>query len=352
MTTWAFQPSYKYDLAGFCNLFTMNRRYQELHPRAWERFGDLIVKRQEALAVARGLLESGFLVSSALTAVFDSYSYDGMDIDEICRVMEDPDLRETRLRSYLLDTGIMDQDSWGAYRSLMPSLAVLAREGHDMGFSRWWQAHWYQQISERSRDLGRKAGNYPVTQAVNRLLGADHALEGSTITVYLTGHAAPHGTSLAGQRFVSDLRWPLEDTVKIALHELLHPPFDRRRIAQMAETLAHDDLVKEGRSRLEQGSYASLPLFLEENIVEGAHIYLAHQMGLEDNPLEYFITHDNASHVISPLIYRALATWGAREGLCLEDLLEEMMKRDLLSPGRLRGAYRKIYSEAGVDNPF
>ncbi len=64
-----------------------------------------------------------------------------------------------------------------------------------------------------------------------------------------------------------------------------------------------DDLVKEARELLPPCYYATPGLFLEGNIVEGAHVFLAEKLGLEKDPLEYFIKHDQGSHVISVLVY-------------------------------------------------
>lgn len=351
MPEWIIIPSYKYDLAAFCNLFTLHRTYQELHQASWDRFRALVEASPENVGLAQQLRGSGVIVSSALTAIFDSHDYNGLDIDEICSVMDDPHLRSTQLRSYFLDTGIMEPGDWDKYEPLMPMMSSLVKYVHSGGFLEFWQNRCLPEIQERCQELEEESTEYPVIGLINELLGERYALREDTITVYLCKHSAPHGTSLRGQGFVSDIRWELENTVCIALHELMHPPFDRGKISRIAERLVADELVICARSRLDEAYYSTPLFFLEENIVEGAHIYLAEQLGLEQKPLQYFVDHDNATHVISPLVYDALCRW-QDDRLSLEQVVDRMVDQRLLEPGNIKPGYLEIYSRAMIDHPY
>ncbi|MTI96633.1 MAG: hypothetical protein FH749_14360 [Firmicutes bacterium] len=352
MTKWKFLSSYKYDLAAFCNLFTLDSRYQELHNEAWQRFQPLIEDSAEHTAFAQQLNQSGVLVSSALSAIFDSYEYNGDDIDELCRVLDDSKLLQTRLRDYFLDTGILTAETWEAYKPMMPAFSALAKYAHNNGFAEWWHKRCLPEIEERCAEFERNAESYPVLEAINSLLGRKYALPHPQITVYVCKYSAPNGTSLINQSFVTDLRWPLKTTVPIALHEMMHPPFDRHRITEIAESLVADELVIAARARLAPGNYSTPLFFVEENIVEAAHIYLAEQMGLEDNPLQYFIDHDNATHVLSPLIYTYLKRWQAGDELSLEQAVERMAAEGILEAGKIKSLYNELYAQAGISHPY
>jgi len=345
MTLWNISPSYKFELACVCNLFSNQDRYIKAHPEGWEKFKHLFSNPQYQKLAAM-LNEQGFIISSALIAIFDSFDYNGGDIDEICMVTEDQELRATVLRSYFLDNNIISPEQWEQYSPLMPQLTDMARYVHEGGFAQYWQDNCLPEIRIRCQEFMAQAGQYPVIEEVNTLLGPKYALTNEAITLYLCKFSAPHGTSLAVQGFVSDIRWDLETTVAIALHEMMHPPFDRKRIEKIAAELAQDEFVAEARKLLPPSYYPTPRMFVEENIVEGAHIYLAEKLGVEDNPLEYFVKHDSGSHVLSVILYDALKQGIAAAGLSLEEVIDKM-SASTMCPGKIRSAYMAVYEKTG-----
>ncbi len=347
-TEWQIRPSYKFDLASICNLFTGRENYKKLHKEGWEKFQNLFTESKEHIKVAEMLNKQGFLVSSALIAIFDSYEYNGQDIQEICRIAEESELRETVLRSYFVDNKILSPEQWKEYSPILPELTSMARYVHQAGFKEYWLEHCQPEIEQRCEEYLSEARKYPILQAVNRLLGEKYARNGEHIFLYPCKFAAPYGSSLAHQGFVSDIRWGMETTVAIALHELMHPPFSRDKLKRIAEELIEDDLVIEARELLPPYYYPTPVFFIEENIVEGAHIYLAEKMGVEKNPLEYFLKHDKGSHVLSVIIYEALKGGMADEGHTIEEVVEDLMAKGVLQPGAIKDRYCQIYEKAGL----
>lgn len=353
MTQWRILPSYKFDLACICNLFTGQDHYLEAHPQGWERFkhlfGEPLFRELAAM-----LNQQGHLISSALIAVFDSYEYNGENIGEICQVAEDPHLRETVLRAYFVDNNVLSPEQWEQYSPMMPRLTAMARHIDQGGFLDYWQQTCLPEIDQRCREFITKAGKYPVIEEVNKLLGPQYAHSDETITLYLCKFAAPHGTSLSRQGFVSDIRWDIELTVAIALHEMLHPPYDRIKLERISEELVKDEFMAQARNLLPPYYYPTARMFVEENIVEGTHIYLAEKLGVEDYPLKYFANHDSGSHVLSVLLYDALKQGIAAGGLNLEQVIDKMIADRQLCPGAIRSAYMKIYETAGLKDivPF
>jgi len=347
LTDWLIEPSYKFDLACFCNLFSDREQYRKAHPEGWKLFADLFREKQEFLELAHALNNQGFLVSSALIAIFDSNDYKGMDIDKICEVAEKPELRENKLRPYFLNYQILDAKQWEQYSPLMEQLTALARHIHGGGFPVYWQESCLTEIENRCDEFRREVVKYPVLEEVNALLGEEYARKKSTISLYPGKFAAPFGTSLAGQGFVSDIRWKLEQTIAVAIHEMLHPPFDREELNRIGERLVGDDLVREARELLPPYYYATPGLFLEENVVEGAQVFLAEKLGLEKDPLKYFIEHDQGSHVISVLVYDYLKRPRAGEKSSLEQIILDMVEQKILFPGNIKKNYLVVYEKAG-----
>ncbi|MFO7612743.1 MAG: hypothetical protein R6W99_09725, partial [Clostridia bacterium] len=88
--------------------------------------------------------------------------------------------------------------------------------------------------------------------------------------------------------------------------------------------------------------------FLEENIVEGTHIYLSEVMGVEKNPLKYLSEHDSGSHVVSAIIYDALKRGYRKKYGSVEEIVWKLMDEGPLKPGSMKESYIRIYEEAGL----
>lgn len=93
--------------------------------------------------------------------------------------------------------------------------------------------------------------------------------------------------------------------------------------------------------------------FLEENLVEAAHVYLANKLGALRDPLRYFVTHDNGTHVVSPIVFRYLVA-RANNFASFEQAVQEMVDSGILAAGALRHEYLSIYQEAGLaaEHPY
>src|SRR5207248_1585199 len=58
-------------------------------------------------------------------------------------------------------------------------------------------------------------------------------LEDRSITVYLVHFARPHGIKVTGNRFLTEAELAPEIVLRTAIHEMMHPPFDRADDAQL-----------------------------------------------------------------------------------------------------------------------
>lgn len=330
MTRWTIQPSYKYDLTCFCNLFSGEPIYAERHAEVYTHFSDRF--DPAVVAFARQLLSAGIIPGAGLAYLLSYDDYDGLDIEAIVSPLDD----EAVWRQFPEHAGFASQ------------LKDMLRHAHDLGLPDYWRTECLPGIEARCREFAGESSRFPVIEAANELLGERHAVAGDGITLYVSQFAAPHGIRLRGLAFIADQRWELDTQVDIALHELLHPPFGRERLKELADRLKNDEFLLEAKSRLPATSgYAELAGFLEENIVEGAHVWLAERMGVVEDPLEYFIEHDAGTHVLSVIIYDRLRC-GIRDTTdSLEEAVFRMVEDGTLVAGNLRRRYMDIYEKAG-----
>lgn len=335
MTTWIIRPSYKFDLANLCNLMTGDEVYSERHPEAHAYFSPRF--EPAILAQARAAFQQGILLGPGISSLLSMSDYHGPDIDLILDGLE----------------LAAANPFFAPYAVHFPLIRSLLRHVHELGAYDYWRTNCLPSLERKCEELLADAGKYPVVETASAMLGDGHVSTGTTIQLFIGHFAAPHATSLHNLAYLSDLRWGLEMHVAIAVHELLHPPFEREEIKKLSEQFWSDAFFQEAKARLPLSSgYPRPEDFLEENLVEAAHVYLAEQLGVLDSPLEYFVTHDSGTHIVSPIVYSALRQ-GVRDRCgSLKDAIQLMIDEGMLTPGKLREQYCRIYKQAGLEHPY
>ncbi len=353
VNTWEVTYSYKYDLASFCNLFSKSEKLIDLHKEGYERFEEIIDARPDLIKLAKQMVESGFDPRVVLVSAFDLVDHEGSDVNKLCSIIDDEEKRKRFHDYYIVEEQLISEEVWKSLDSLLPSLSEMAKYVHKNGLLSYWEKECEPKIDKRRKVLLEQVSEYDVVGEVNKLLGPDHKLGFDNVRLYLSYFSAPFGTKLNDQSFLADSRWGVEEIVPIALHELIHPPFSRSKIGDIAELLSEDGLFQEAyEGQPSDSTYNTHLRFLEEHLTEGAHVYLADKFGLIESPLEYFVTHDNGSHVVSVLVYDHLKNGGMSKADSFEEAVDNMIKEGVLQPGNLRENYIRIYEEAGIDGAF
>lgn len=351
MGEWIIKPSYKLDLASFCNLFFQSEMGIERHKEGYEKFKDAIEARQDLIDFAKALMEQGILVGVAAATALSLVEYNGTDIDEICRLFEDKSMFSV-IENYISEQG-MPHEMYVQFEQTFPGVASMLRYVHGSGFLEYWQSECQLKIESMCRDYLKNSEKYPVVTEVNKILGFEKVKERS-VTLYLCSFTAPYGVGLK-DAFISDTRWNFQDTVAVAVHELIHPPFAREKIREITKLLWEDEFLQEGKGKLPPSSGYRLPEdFVEENLVEGTHIYLSEQLGVEEDPLKYLISHDSGSHVLSVILYDALKKGIRSRVHTIEEAVDLLISDGTLRPGNMRKKYLEIYEKAGMGDlhPF
>jgi hypothetical protein len=345
MSEWQIIPSYKLDLACFCNLLTGAEMVLEKHKDGYDAFREIIHARPDLQAFADTLLQQGLMVGTATASLLSLSDYNGEDIEDICRLFDD-DSNHPLIKNYLLEGGFQGDISY-VLQSVLPVMSGMLKYFHAHGFHDYWREVSLPAIQDKLTSFQEAAVRYPVVSRVNQLLGFD-SIKSPQVTLYLCSFNAPYGIGLKNA-FISDIRWCFDDTVSVAVHELIHPPFDRAIIKQMAEAIREDEFFQEAKGRLPPSSGYHLPEeFLEENLVEGAHLYLGEQLGVVKDPLRYLLSHDFGSHVISIILYDALKKGYRDEARTLQETVERLIREDVLAPGQIKHCYMAIYQQAGL----
>lgn len=156
----------------------------------------------------------------------------------------------------------------------------------------------------------------------------------------------PHGIKVRGQRFLQSHEYNVANTVRIAAHELLHPPVPMNGPAAMAalEVLARDPLIPRIVSDHDpRWGYTTLEGMLNEDLCQALDQMVSEAIGVARNPADRWRLSDDGIHVLAAGIYGLLRQdrW-SREGGSIEAWLLAAAKGGRLAPDVLHPAAARV----------
>lgn len=166
------------------------------------------------------------------------------------------------------------------------------------------------------------------------------------IRIDLLWFCRPHAASLQGQRFIAQFRTSNQAMVKIAAHELLHPPFDMKGPAAMAciAVLEKDPLFAKVLAEKDRSSgYNSLEGILNEDVCEALDQIIQERLGFSEPPRERWTKADQGMHILAAGLYGLLMSEGYdRTGGDIEAWMADAAKTGKLAPATLHPAAAKV----------
>lgn len=250
---------------------------------------------------------------------------------------------ETRLLPPFKASPYWDPEGWDALIAGRATLRTVLVGLRDADFTALRRKFMEPRLGPRVAALTAKLATLDVIAERERLLG--HKLEPS-IDIILLWFSKPHGTRIQGQRFLSHVDYPDDITIRIAGHEILHPPFPMDGAASKAAqaVLAKDPLftriVKEHDPSF---GYNSLEGILNEDTVQALDQIVAERLGVAKPPATRWAEADDGMHVLAAGLYGTLRAEGYdRTGGNIERWMAQAAKSGKLAPERLHAAAAKV----------
>lgn len=325
--------SYNLDLLNFVNILTGSDLYTNWHKGIYERFRPLLstsaMKSLENSVEKNGSTMLGPLMSLVVSAVprFERRS--------ILRMLSDTELLRESFSRY----SYYNEDTWDAKAELFGTLLPLIDELENSGFREYWKDERLPLIKQKQRRFQAYASTFHLDGEIELMLGRGSAPE--SVTVYLCTFAAPHGIKICGPRYITDVVFPREASLGIAVHELFHPPYDASHLETELEGLGKDPLLQHAfETKDPRFGYSTMTGFIEENVVEAMAIHICHKIGLEKDPLKYFAEHDGGSHMLSVVLFDYFGKFPKSAEQSFEAYFIELLKE--LPVGSLDQEYKRI----------
>jgi len=309
------KTSYNMDILCFLNVMTADRYYTDFHKDAFEKFYPLVSDelKQKMDAMVKEL--GGSMISPLLTLLVSSLpNFDERNLSEMLRSREEVEAAMNQTPY------AFTPKQFAMFFSLFASTVIpLIAELEAAGFHDYWKESRLPLIEAKCREVDAHMEQYDIEKLVNQYKNGRN-IDNSDFTVYLCSFSRPHGIKLCGNNLISDSSYSNQGVLEIVTHEAFHPPYDFSLVKGAVQALAEKGWVKEAFDNQNPNSgYRAIEGFIEENIVEALGIHVMVQLEADIDPMEYFKTHDDGSHVISPYFYEYLRDNEIKPAQCFED---------------------------------
>lgn len=340
-TQWTVDVSEGLDAVAFLGALSGGDLYLRYYADAARIFGDRMPKaqRDDLVALAREAesTEFGLLWPSLVTVVS---GVDCSTIDKVIAALSDP---AARLLPAYRASVYWDDKQWALFTAMAPRLATIFTAMRDAGFSAFRREQAGPDLPSRAAEVERALARHDVVRWQRKLTGRDFDPQ---IAVTLMQFSKPHGVKAQGQHFLQAADYDIATTVRIAAHEMMHPPVALDGpAAQAAIAVLEKDalMVRIVRDHDPRWGYTTLIGYLDEDLCEALDQMIAENLGVAVDPAERWRKADDGMHVLAAGLYGLLREdrW-AEDGGSIEAWLEQAATGGRLSPAVLHPVAARI----------
>lgn len=329
------KKSYNLDLLNFFNVITGDEFYTKYHLEAYLSFKDLL--SDESNYAIKALVEANesSMLGPMLCLVFSSLpGFDTMKLQELTNKKE-------ILKDSFSKTVYYDEKEWEKQEGAIDIVLSIITELEEKGFYEYWVRERLPLIDRSRVELEEYLSRYNINEDIENMLGNRGIDE---ITVYLASFASPHGMKICGNNFISDVTFPKETTLLVAIHEMFHPPYNANNILEELKLIGEEAFFRHAfETKNPQYGYAEINGFIEENVVEAMSLIIGEKIGIVEDPIEYLKKHDDGSHVFSVILMKYFKLYRKPKDKSFEEYFKELIRK--LPFGQFEAEYRDIIAK-------
>lgn len=231
-------------------------------------------------------------------------------LDSVIALLADP---MTRLRPSYAANPSGSEERWDWFAQRAARLLQVFTAMRDADFAALREATLGAGFENRIAEVSRALGDYDVVRWQEKLTGRTFD---PVINIVLLAFSRPHAAKMAGQTFVQAADYNTATTVRIAAHEMLHPPFPMDGPAAKAalSVLERDALiVRIVREHDPKWGYTTLEGMLNEDVCQALDQLISEALGVARNPADRWRKADDGIHVLAAGLYGLLRQDGWTE---------------------------------------
>ncbi|MAL08232.1 MAG: hypothetical protein CMF74_01025 [Maricaulis sp.] len=254
-----------------------------------------------------------------------------------------------------LQPGLMTSPHWDAERfenavRLMPTIHTALVELRAAGFSQWYADNFADDVNAAVGVNRAGVEAYDIIPEQERLLG--RALD-PQIEILIANFSRPYGIRIMGQRFIAYHGWDAQTQLRVAAHEIFHPPFDPDDpdLPELLSDLEADpwmrSIVEDHDPRFGYNSFMGV---INEGSTQALDQVVSDRLGFADDPGERWRGNDGGMHMFAAAAWHAMVEDGfAETGGTYSDWLKSALRRGLLSPAEVRRRATEVVGAETVD---
>jgi hypothetical protein len=341
ITRWRVTTSEGLDAVAFTGALSGGELYLKSYAKEAAEFGARLPQaiRTDLAALAKDAESSGFglLWPNLCTIVSGA---DASSLNALLIALSDP---EARLRPALQASSYWEEKSWRWFSAAAPRLRAIFAAMRDAGFADYRRKLLGPDLDARAAELSHVLSGFDVIPWHEKLTGRHFD---PNIEIVLLYFSKPHGVRVQGQRFLQAPDWGVTTTLRIAAHEMLHPPIPMKgRVAENAlAVFAKDPLItRVVRDHDPKWGYTTLEGYLNEDLTQALDQMISEELGFGRNPADRWRKSDDGMHVLAAGLYGLLRQdrWHETGG-SIEDWIGQATRKGRLKPAVLHPVAARV----------
>lgn len=341
-TRWTVRDSEGFDAIAFLGPLSGTALYLDFYAADVAAFAPRLPEavREQAARLWRDAQSQGFgLMGPGLQLLFSTRGHDA-SLDTLLAALRS---RGTTMLPDYRASSYWSASSWAWFDAAAPRLDEVFSAMRDAGFAAFRRERIGAGLDARIAEVARALQPVDVIRWQEKLTG--RRLD-PTIEIVLLQFAKPHGIKVQGQTFLQSADYDTATTVRIAAHEMLHPPLpmDGPAAAAALAIFARDPLITTiVRDHDPRWGYTTLTGLLDEDLVQALDQLSSEALGVARNPADRWRKSDDGMHVMAAGFYGLLREdrW-VETGGSIEQWLADAARQGRLEPARFHAVAARV----------
>lgn len=224
--------------------------------------------------------------------------------------------RQTAILPSYKASSYWSEEDWAWFDRAAPRIDAIFSAMQRAGFAAFRKERIGKDLDQRIAEVQRALAGFDVISWQEKLTGRTFD---PGIQIVLLQFSKPHGIKVQGQTFLQAADYDTATTVRIAAHEMLHPPLPMDGPAATAALAAfgRDPLITTiVRDHDPRWGYTTLPGLLNEDLCQALDQLISEALGVARNPADRWRKSDDGIHVIAAGLYGLLRQdrWAEKGG--------------------------------------
>ncbi|WP_431103985.1 hypothetical protein [Roseateles noduli] len=314
-TRWKVRASEGFDAIAFLGPLSGTQLYLDFYGEDAAAFAPRLPEavRSDVARLWNEATKDGFgLLGPNLQVLFSANGHDAT----IATLLTALRSRQTAILPSYKASSYWSEEDWAWFDRAAPRIDAIFSAMQRAGFAGFRKERIGNDLDQRIAEVQRALAGFDVISWQEKLTGRSFDPE---IQIVLMQFSKPHGIKVQGQTFLQAADYDTATTVRIAAHEMLHPPVPMDGPAATAALAAfgRDPLItKIVRDHDPRWGYTTLPGLLNEDLCQALDQLISEALGVARNPADRWRKSDDGIHVIAAGLYGLLRQdrWAEKGG--------------------------------------